>query len=229
MKIIPYIDIHTHPFSNEKNTITIQNINPGDRFAAFNGRNFYSIGLHPWNLGTKDENNQALQLVEEALEFDHVICVGEAGLDKISGGDYIEQLRVFEAQAIIAEEYQYPLIIHCVKALNEVVELRKKMNPAMPWILHAYNGSVETTKQIIDHGFFFSFGRNLFRDNSKAAESLKLLPLNKVFFETDESETGVELIYKQAAALKEMPLEELKEAVWNNFNQVEKSLIPGKI
>lgn len=229
MQLIPFINIHIHPFSNEKNTITIQNINPGEGFAAFNGRNFYSVGLHPWNIGTKDENNEALQLVEEALEFDHVIFVGEVGLDKICGGDFKEQLRVFEAQAVIAEEYEYPLIIHCVKALNEVVELRKKMNPVMPWILHGYNGSIETTKQIENKGFLFSFGRNLFRDNSKAVESFKYLPLDKVFFETDESESEVETIYMRAASLKEMPVALLKEAVWSNFNQIEKSLISGKI
>ncbi|WP_163324272.1 TatD family hydrolase [Draconibacterium mangrovi] len=229
MSSIPYIDIHTHPFHNEIETITVQNIFPGDGFAAFNGRNFYSVGLHPWHLGSKQENNEALQMVEEALEFDHVIFVGEAGLDKISGGDFIEQLRVFEAQAVIAEEYQYPLIIHCVKALNEVIALREKMNPVMPWIMHGYNGSVEITKQLVDKGFLFSFGKNLFREDSKAVKSFKYLPLNKIFFETDELDLNVDTIYEQAAALKEMPVEVLKKAVWTNFNQIEKSLMPGRI
>ena len=65
MNPVPYIDIHTHPFRNETNTITVQNIYPGDGFAAFTGRNFYSVGLHPWHIGTKEENNKALQMVEE--------------------------------------------------------------------------------------------------------------------------------------------------------------------
>lgn len=229
MNSFPYIDIHTHPFHQESDTITVQNIFPGDGFAAFNGRNFYSVGLHPWHLGSKQENNEALQMVEEALEFDHVIFVGEAGLDKINGGDFIEQLRVFEAQAVIAEEYQYPLIIHCVKAINEVVALRNKMNPVMPWILHGYSGSIEQTKQLVDKGFLFSFGKNLFRENAKAIESFKYLPLNKIFLETDEVELGVESVYKQAAILKDIPLEKLREAVWNNFNQIEKSLMPGRM
>ena len=182
MSSIPYIDIHTHPFHKDEGTITVQNIFPGDGFAAFGGRNFYSVGLHPWHLGTKDENNEALQMVEEALEFDHVIFVGEAGLDKINGGDFIEQLRVFEAQAVIAEEYEYPLIIHCVKAMNEIIALRKKMNPAMPWIMHGYNGSLEITKQLIDKGFLFSFGKGLFRKNSKAVKSFKIFAFGQNIF-----------------------------------------------
>lgn len=221
---VPYIDIHTHPYHNKKDTVTVQNIYPGDGFAGFTGRNFYSVGLHPWHIGTKNENNKALQLIEEALEFDHVILVGEAGLDKLANTDFDEQKRVFEAQAYMAEEYEYPLIIHCVKALNEVIELRKKMSPVMPWILHAYNGSIEITKQLAGMNFMFSFGESLFRSNSKGIESFKYLDLDLLFFETDEQEMEVEQVYKQGAKLKEIPIEHLKTAIWNNFNRIEKSL-----
>ncbi len=224
MNTVSYIDIHTHPFRNETDTITVQNIYPGDGFAAFTGRNFYSVGLHPWHISTKEENNNALQMVEEALEFDHVILVGEAGLDKIINNDFAEQLRVFEAHAYMAEEYQCPMIVHCVKAYNEVIELRKKMEPAMPWILHAYNGGLEVSKQLENMGFLFSYGKNLFRDNTKVINSFKYLPLDKLFLETDELEWKVEDIYKQAALLKGISIEELKNAIWNNFNRIEKTL-----
>lgn len=224
MNPIPYIDIHTHPHHKERNTITVQNIYPGEGFAAFTGRNFYSVGLHPWHIGEKNENNIALQMVEEALEFDHVVFVGEAGLDKLANTDFNEQRRVFEAQAYMAEEYQCPLIIHCVKALNEVIELRKKMNPAMPWILHAYNGSIEITKQLAEMKFLFSFGESLFNSNSKGIESFYYLALDKLFFETDEQEIDVDQMYEQAAKLKQISVEELKIAVWKNFNRIEKSL-----
>jgi len=226
---IPFIDIHTHPFHKETGTITVQNIFPGDGFAAFSGRNFYSVGLHPWHIGSKSENNEALQMIAQALEFDHVIFVGEAGLDKVVDTDYFEQLRVFEAQAVLAEEFEYPLIIHCVKALNEVIELRKKMNPVMPWIMHGYNGSLEMTKQMVDKGFLFSFGENLFRSGSKAIDSFIYLPLDKIFFETDESDVEVEKIYEEGARLKGIPLELIKDAVWKNFNRIEKSLTNNQV
>lgn len=226
MNPIPYIDIHTHLFHNEAETITVQNIYPGDGFAAFTGQNFYSVGLHPWQITSEAENNEALQLVEDALEFDHVIFVGETGLDRLVNTDFKEQQRVFEAQAYMAEEYQYPLIIHCVKAFNEIIELRKKMNPAMPWIMHGYNGNLEITKQLADIGCLFSFGKSLFNKQSKGIESFKYLPLNLVFFETDESDRAVADIYKQGAKLKAISEEELKSAIWLNFNQIETSLSP---
>ncbi len=224
MQPVPYIDIHTHPFHDETETVTVQNIYPGDGFAAFNGRNFYSVGLHPWHVSTKQDNNEALQMVEEALEFDHVIFVGETGLDKLAAPDFKEQSRVFEAQAYMAEEYEYPLIVHCVKAFNEVVELRKRMSPAMPWIMHGYNGSLELTKRMSEMGFLFSFGESIFIQNSKGMKSLKYLPLNKLFFETDESRVEVGRIYEKAAALKNISLSELKNEVWKNFNKIENTL-----
>ncbi|QGY47358.1 hypothetical protein GM418_27930 [Maribellus comscasis] len=225
MNPIPYVDIHTHLFRPEKETITVQNIFPGEGFAAFSGRNFYSVGLHPWHIKTPEENNQLLVQVEEALEFDHVIFVGETGLDRRSETNFEEQKRVFEAQAFMAEEYQKPLIIHCVKAYNEVLEIHKKMEPGMTWIFHGYNGSVQMTQQLAKQNFFFSFGEFLFLPGTKAIESFRILPLNKIFFETDEYDGEVEYMYKQGARLKKIPEEEITMAVWDNFNRIENKLM----
>lgn len=225
MKPVPFIDIHTHPNRIESDTIIVQNIFPGDGFAAFSGRNFYSVGLHPWHLKTPQENNEMMSMVEDALEFDHVCFVGECGLDKKIDVNFDEQLRVFKAQAIIAEEFKRPLIIHCVKAYNEVLELHQKLHPEMWWIMHGYRGNVETTKQMGKRGIMFSFGKSLFQENSKSIESLKCLPMEKIFFETDEFDKDVDKIYERAALLKNVSIDILKHEVWNNFNRIESSLV----
>jgi TatD DNase family protein len=225
MNPVPFIDIHTHPDRAESETIIVQNIFPGESFAAFTGRNFYSVGLHPWHLKTPEENNEKLHMVEEALEFDHVCFVGECGLDKKVTVDFEEQIRVFRAHAFIAEEFKRPLIIHCVKAYNEVFEIHKKLHPEMPWIMHGYRGNVQTTQLLGKRGIFFSFGKSLFDEKSKSVESLKCLPMEKIFFETDEFKGNVEQIYERAALLKNVSLEILKTEVWNNFHRIESSLI----
>lgn len=222
MTSIPFIDIHTHPFHVETDTIIVQNIFPGEGFAAFSGRNFYSVGLHPWHIKDHDENNELLVMVEDALEFDHVIFIGECGLDKKAETDFEEQKRVFEAQAFMAEEFRKPLIIHCVKAYNEVLELHQKMHPEMPWIMHGYNGSAQLTQQLAARGILFSFGENLYKEQSKAIEALQMLPQEQIFFETDEFDGEVEKIYERAAELRNIPIVGLKEAVWQNFNKIEK-------
>jgi|OpeIllAssembly_1097287.scaffolds.fasta_scaffold96772_1 TatD DNase family protein len=225
MNTVPFIDVHTHPNHIESDTIIVQNIFPGDGFAAFTGRNFYSVGLHPWHLKTPDENNEMLHMVEDALEFDHVCFVGECGLDKKVDTDFKEQIRVFRAQAFIAEEFKRPLVIHCVKAYNEIFEIHKKLRPDMPWIMHGYRGNAQVTQLLGKHGIFFSFGMSLFDDNSKSVESLRYLPMEKIFFETDEFDGEVESIYEKAALLKNVSLDILKIEVWNNFHRIESSLI----
>jgi TatD DNase family protein len=225
MNTVPFIDVHTHPNHIESDTIIVQNIFPGDGFAAFTGRNFYSVGLHPWHLKTPGENNEMLHMVEDALEFDHVCFVGECGLDKKVDTDFNEQMRVFRAQAFIAEEFKRPLVIHCVKAYNEIFEIHKKLHPEMPWIMHGYRGNSQITQLLGKHGIFFSFGTSLFDDNSKSIESLKYLPMEKIFFETDEFDGEVETIYEKAAILKNVSLDILKIEVWNNFHRIESSLI----
>lgn len=225
MNPIPYIDIHTHPFRLETVTVVVQNIFPGEGFAAFSGRNFYSVGLHPWHIKTPEENDNLLQQVKEALDFDHVIFVGECGLDKRTETSFEEQKRVFEAQVVLSEEFQKPLIIHCVRAYNDVLEIHRKMKPVQTWIFHGYNGSVELTRQLASGNFMFSFGDALFMQGTKAIESFRYLPFHKLFFETDEYDGEVEHIYRQGATLKAVSEEDLKNAVWNNFNRIENNLI----
>lgn len=222
---VPFIDIHTHPNRIESETIIVQNIYPGDGFAAFTGRNFYTVGLHPWHLNTPEENNEMLHMLEDALEFDHVCFVGECGLDKKVAVDFEEQIRVFRAQVFIAEEFKRPVIIHCVKAYNEIFELHRKLHPEMPWIMHGYRGNVQTTQLLGKRGIFFSFGESLFDENSKSIESLKFLPMERIFFETDEYNGDVAQIYERAAVLKNVSLDIMKTEVWNNFHRIESSLI----
>lgn len=221
MNSTPFIDIHTHHAVSELNLIRVRNLFPGDAIPVFSGRNFFSVGLHPWKIKSEEENNNFLQMMEDALEFDHVIFVGECGLDKFAETDYKEQLRVFRAHVFMAEEYQKPLIIHCVKGWNEILEVLKYDKPTVPWIFHGYNGSKEFTGQLAEKNCMFSFGELLFKESTRAIESFQFLPLEKIFFETDDSLRPLEAIYNRGAELKNVQTEKLKETIWGNFNRIE--------
>ena len=221
MNTVPFIDIHTHLSHQEWDTVTVRNIYPGGAIPEFTGKDFFSVGLHPWEIKSCDENNESLVMMEDALEFDHVIFVGECGLDKRTETDFDEQMRVFEAQAIMAEEYKKPLIIHCVKAYNEIIEMNKKVHPSVPWIFHAYSGNPEISKQLVKKNIFFSFGKILFKDNARTVDSFLNLPLNKIYFETDDGECDIRKVYNRGASLKNISLEQLKLSIWENFNRIE--------
>ncbi len=221
VKNLPYIDIHSHHKQDGKDLVKVVNLFPGEDIPVFTGKNFYSVGLHPWKIKTKQENNSFLQMMEDALEFDHVLFAGECGLDKITATDFEEQKRVFLAQAIMADEYQKPLIIHCVRAYNEILELYNSQHPSVPWILHGYSGSREMTEQLSKKQFYFSFGKLLFKENTKAIDSFSALPLERIFIETDEFKGSVEEIYARAAEIKNISVQDMKKAVWTSFNQLE--------
>ena len=217
----PFIDIHTHNRAIPDDTVSVRNLFPGEDIPAFKGKNFFSVGLHPWKISSESQDNRLMLMIEEALDFDHVLFVGECGIDKRAKSELTEQIRAFKAQAFMAEEYEKPLVIHSVKAWNEVMELHSEIRPSVPWIFHGYSGSIELTRQLSEKNILFSFGQLLFNNRAKVIESLKYLPLEKIFMETDEFNGIVEYVYERAAALKNIPLKKLKEAVWKNFNRIE--------
>lgn len=215
-----YIDIHTHKDYLVSDIITVRNIYPGESFASFQGKNYYSVGLHPWHIKSAQENDILLESVKKYTRFKHVLFIGECGLDKNCNTDFEEQKRVFCKQAEIAGKFNLPVIIHCVKAYNEVLETRKKINPGHPWILHSFTGSPEMATQFMENGFLFSFGNILFKENTKALKTFKNLPLEYIFLETDESAGSVKEIYNKAAELKRMDVQLLCKAVETNFQKL---------
>lgn len=221
MAAIPFIDVHSHHRLTDKDTIRVVNLFPGASIPEFNGRTFYSMGLHPWELKTFEENNLLLEITEEAQNFDHVLFIGECGIDKIYGNDQEEQQRVFLAQAMMAEEHQKPMIIHCVRAYNEIIHLFTQIKPTVPWILHGFTGNLELAQQLEKAGFFFSFGKMLLKPTAKVIGAFEKLSIEKIFLETDEFEDSISKIYNIAAEIKNISVEELKESVWENFNRLE--------
>ncbi len=221
MDPLPFIDIHTHQAHSSNAVVRVLNLMPGDPVPAFMGRNFYSAGLHPWELLSESENNDRLRMLEDTLELDHVIFVGECGLDKLAASGYQEQIRVFKAHVFMAEEYQKPLIIHCVKSWNEIFDIYRENPPSVPWIFHGFNGNPELIKQFAGNNIWFSFGDWLLKDHKRTVESLKTLPIDNVFFETDIFKGSIKLIYEKASEVLGMPLESLKESIWKNFNRIE--------
>ncbi len=215
-----FIDIHTHKEAREEGVIKVQNIFPGEGFAAFSGCNYYSVGLHPWHVKSPEENKKELALLENALFFEHVLSVGECGLDKPANTDFKEQVEVFSEQVELSEKFKKPVVIHSVKAIDEILKIRVGKKAQQPWVMHGFNGNAQMAKQLLGKGFLFSFGGVLFNEGAKSIEAFKSLPLEYIFFETDELDCSIEDIYKKAAEIKELDIYLLKAQVEENFNNI---------
>ena len=72
-----------------------------------------------------------------------------------------------------------PLIIHQVKALQEILYLKKKFHPAQPWLIHGFRGKPELAQQLLATGIDLSFGVHY------NEEAYALCPKERRFRETD--------------------------------------------
>jgi len=214
------IDIHTHQIPAGSGKWFVMNRFPENHLVELPPGGFYSVGLHPWFIGSNGVYKKQLQQVEELVTREEVIAIGECGLDKVCKTDFQTQLDVFLRQCQIAESVNKPVIIHSVKAWNDIFHLKRKLKPGVPWILHGYTGNELITKQLLQQDFYFSFGHSLLDEKSPVRKSFSLIPLERLFFETDEDVASINSIYDFAAGLLEMKQTKLMEKIWWNFRQV---------
>jgi TatD DNase family protein len=210
-----YFNLHTHQFTNQLDVLELVNQYPQEFDASIP---FYSIGIHPLFI---DENRleKDFQVVEEKLALPECLALGECGLDKRSETPFEVQQLVFEKQLALAEKFNKPVVIHCVAAFQELIEIKKRLKITIPMIIHGFSKKVELAKQLIDNGFYVSFGKNLLR-NPELESVFKSIPNNRFFLETDTIEEGIEDVYALAAKYKGLELSELQEIVNENYRAV---------
>lgn len=210
---IPYVNIHSHS-SGEDGIVCIKNISNG--FNALPSDEFISIGIHPWYI-KKETVEQELGLITKNTENKNVLAIGECGLDKLSEIDFELQKSVFVAQLKIAEQIKKPVIIHCVKAFDELVKIKKELNVSVPMIVHGYNNNEQIAEQLIKNDFYLSFGKALLNTNSNAAKVISKIPTEKLFLETDDADVSIKRIFENVSLIKNCSGEELKKKVYSNF------------
>lgn len=187
---MPYINIHTHQ-PPQQHELAIQN--RYHHFEKVEQQGHYSIGLHPWYI--HDHWQKEFDQLEHFASHAHVKAIGECGLDKVCTTDFSLQQEVFQLHIQLANAINKPLIIHCVKAYEEVLlQLKQAQVPAL---FHGFNKSKELALQIINAGHYISFGKALLQPHMH--EVLKAVPLTNLFLETDDAAITIASIYQRAA------------------------------
>ena len=204
-------DIHTHrlPLHPGQAIVshTIGSALPDGRVA------YLSVGIHPWYL---DVQKAGLQLADlrQALQDDRVVALGEAGLDRLRGCPMDVQISVLRHEIALAEEYRLPMVIHCVRTFNELIQLKKELHPGQPWIIHGFRGKESGAAELLRHGCYVSFGAKF------QPGAVRAVPLERLFIETDEAEESIADICLRIASIKGISPEELTEAVNKNVREV---------
>lgn len=208
-------NLHTHNFTNQQNILELVNQYPWEFDKKIP---YYSIGIHPWYIN-EDRLHCDLQIIEEKLALHNCLALGECGLDKRIAIPLEIQEKVFKAQILIAEKFQKPLVLHCVAAFQEIIQIKKELNVKVPMIIHGFSKNEQIAKQLLDNGFYLSFGKYLLR-NPELKTVFQSVPNNRFFLETDTVEESLEEVYALAANYKNIEIEEMKEIVASNFEKV---------
>lgn len=209
------LNLHTHRFTGNGDVLEIVNQYPREFDEQIP---FYSVGIHPWQIDA-DQVEPDLQIIESKLQKDNCLAIGECGLDKRIETPMDLQSDVFEKQLQLAQKYQKPVIIHCVAAFQELIEVTKKLQISVAMIVHGFSKNEQTAKQLLDNGFYLSFGKYLLR-NPELESVFQSVPEDRFFLETDTVEESIADVYQLAAKYRNTGVGDLKKQIGINFQNV---------
>ena len=185
------IDIHTH---NPRHDV----ISP--RMA----------GIHPWD-------------AEKGLMMpDFMDCdiVGETGLDYHVTVDKEAQKWLFTEHLRIAEKLGKPVVIHNVKATEDILRILAQHPTIHRVVFHGFVGSLQQAETILKRGYYLSFGHRSLR-SPKTREVIAKMDITRLFCETDDNaSTRIEHIYNEVAKIKEITPEELLKNIEENYKNL---------
>ena len=218
-----YFNIHTHNKTFSNNTDGIISLFPNETEKLYPNLN-YSIGIHPSfipdsNQLLKDE----LDIVKEFAKKENIIAIGEIGLDKYSKTPFDIQRALFLEQLKIAEEFNKPVIIHCVRYFLKIITL--KTHSSVPWIVHGFRGKPALASQLLKKGIYLSFGSALLKHSTPFYSTILNTPSDRIFLETDTSKIDIKQIYEKVADIKKSHIDTLIKEIDNNKKRIFKPLI----
>lgn len=188
-----YINIHTHNAPGH-GVWALQNRRESEPLESATG--LYSMGIHPWYIDPVHWEKQ-LELLRLRSRIPGVLAIGETGLDKACETPFPLQKQLFAAQVEWANTIGKPLVIHCVRAWDDVLALLENAKNTVPVIFHGFAKNQQLAHRIISAGYYISLGKSL--QHTRTQQVLASLPPDRFFLETDDADLSVETVYDRAA------------------------------
>ncbi|CAG9000459.1 MAG: putative metal-dependent hydrolase YjjV [Candidatus Celerinatantimonas neptuna] len=142
------------------------------------------LGIHPcFKNGFTAVDNFALQLEKYC---DQLAAIGECGLDGRFKDTYSQQRVIFIRQLQLAASFNLPVIIHSVRANDDVYSLLRHYPVPKGGVIHAFQGSFVQAQRFVDLGFKLGIGGAFVWPRSeKLRKIVTKLPIESIVFETD--------------------------------------------
>ncbi len=175
---------------------------------------YFTIGIHPWDVEKIRDIQPLIRIIKTICKTNYCLGIGEIGLDKYKPL-FDKQYQIFLHQLQLAYELKKPVVIHCVKAYNHLLEIKTSFKN-QTWAVHGYHSSSEMARQLQKRNIFLSFGSYI--KSHKIKQVLNNIDLNLFFLETDVDKINIKQIYAQASEIIKLPLQSLVKQVVKNFN-----------
>lgn len=154
-----FLNLHAHRPAASSSETVIRNyilpLPPAGHEEPEYGQAF-SAGIHPWYIPAHPE--ETLKELDRLAASPFCKAIGEAGLDKFVSTSLSLQRELFVRQAELAAVHRLPVIVHCVKAWDELLSARKDIPAAAVCIIHGFRGKPQLAESLLGKGFYLSFG-----------------------------------------------------------------------
>jgi len=207
---------------------------------------FASVGLHPINIKQTviDQTNRPEDVLEEIFDYKkykelakRAIAIGEIGLDylrKPEDNNHLslfkkKQKDIFLQQLNLAKELNYPIILHCRKAHDEMIEILKSFK--LKGVVHCFTGNIKQAKEYLSLGFYLGFNGIIFKLNVDGI--IQKIPLERILLETDcpflsppqvsrerNEPLNIKYIAERISELRKEPLEKIKKITTQNAKEL---------
>ena len=143
------------------------------------------MGLHPTSV--KENYREELFAVQKQLNRKDIIAIGECGIDLYWDKSFLkEQEEVFSTQIRWAMELDLPLVIHARDSFEEIFKiLDKQGGPELRGVFHSFTGGAAELERALSFNFMIGINGIVTFKNSKLAELIPSIPINRLLLETD--------------------------------------------
>jgi TatD DNase family protein len=188
------------------------------------------IGIHPSEIDNFRGEN--LNQLEYFIKKEKIIGIGEIGLDYTYKTDKNKQKEIFKKQLQLAEKYKLPVVLHIRETFNDIFEILKNFKVIPIW--HSFAGNLEEVEKFLEIGGFISFsGIITFKNASRLREIVKIVPLERIFLETDSpyltpepyrgkinEPSYIKFVYQKVSEIKNIEIEKVSNIIRNNFENL---------
>lgn len=177
-----------------------------------------ALGLHPYFIEA-DYTSQLDQL-ELLISNNTVSAIGEIGLDyskDVTAKESV-QMVVFSQQIKLAQTYNLPVSIHCLKAYNPMLNFLK--NNPIDGVMHGFAGGAQMANQFINAGLHIGVNSVLLNQNARRYhEMVQCIGLEKLVLESD-APFGMNLISDEPLASLTKVAEKIAELLGCSIEEV---------